>query len=158
VNFVSDNVYIVKGDRNTLKALKVQKPSPQNSLNQITSTLPLKFPTTPTIASSGVVSTSNRHGTKKGSGVTAAVIDTGISQVPDLKDTKFVKGYDFVNDRVEADDDNGHGTHVAGTIAQSTNNGYGVAGIAYQASLMPLKVLSNYGGGCRYCGSDQVCR
>jgi len=41
-----------------------------------------------------------------------------------LKDTKFVKGYDF-NDRVEADDDNGHGTHVAG--AQSTNNGYGVA-------------------------------
>jgi len=59
------------------------------------------------------------------------VIDTGISQVPDLKDTKFVKGYDFV-DRVEADDDNGHGTHVAGTIAQSTNNGYGVAGIAYQ--------------------------
>jgi len=51
------------------------------------------------------------------------------------------------NDRVEADDDNGHGTHVAGTIAQSTNNGYGVAGIAYQASLMPLKVLSNYGGG-----------
>jgi len=65
----------------------------------------------------------------KGSGVTVAVIDTGISQVP--KDTKFVKGYDFVNDRVEADDDNGHGTHVAGTIAQSTNNGYGVAGIAY---------------------------
>jgi len=52
----------------------------------------------------------------KGSGVTVAVIDTGISQVPDLKDTKFVKGYDF-NDRVEADDDNGHGTHVAGTIA-----------------------------------------
>jgi len=46
----------------------------------------------------------------KGSGVTVAVIDTGISQVPDLKDTKFVKGYDFVNDRVEADDDNGHGT------------------------------------------------
>jgi len=34
---------------------------------------------------------------------------------------------------------------VAGTIAQSTNNGYGVAG--YLASLMPLKVLSNYGGG-----------
>jgi serine protease len=75
------------------------------------------------------------------------VIDTGISPVPDLKDTKFVKGYDFVNDRIEAYDDAGHGTHVAGTIAQSTNNGYGVAGIAYEASLMPLKVLGASGGG-----------
>jgi serine protease len=64
------------------------------------------------------------------------VIDTGISQVPDLKDTKFVKGYDFVNDKIDASDDAGHGTHVAGTIAQSTNNNYGVAGIAYEASLM----------------------
>jgi serine protease len=83
----------------------------------------------------------------KGGGVTVAVIDTGISQVPDLEKTKFVKGYDFVNDRENADDDNGHGTHVAGTIAQSTNNGYGVAGIAYEAALMPLKVLSASGGG-----------
>ncbi|MDX2216474.1 MAG: S8 family peptidase [Oculatellaceae cyanobacterium bins.114] len=83
----------------------------------------------------------------KGNGVTVAVIDTGVSQVPDLKDTKFVPGYDFVNDRTDASDDNGHGTHVAGTIAQSTNNSYGVAGIAYEASLMPLKVLSAQGGG-----------
>ncbi len=83
----------------------------------------------------------------KGSGVTVAVIDTGITKVRDLYETKFVKGYDFVNDREKADDDNGHGTHVAGTIAQSTNNKYGVAGIAYEASLMPLKVLSAYGGG-----------
>jgi len=58
------------------------------------------------------------------------VIDTGISQVPDLKDTKFVKGYDFVNDRVEADDDNGHGTHVAGTIALHQQRLWR-AGIAY---------------------------
>ncbi|MGC1396520.1 MAG: S8 family peptidase, partial [Coleofasciculaceae cyanobacterium] len=43
--------------------------------------------------------------------------------------------------------DAGHGTHVAGTIAQSTNNNYGVAGIAYEASLMPLKVLGASGGG-----------
>jgi serine protease len=83
----------------------------------------------------------------KGKGVTVAVIDTGISQVRDLVETKFVKGYDFVKDRDKATDDNGHGTHVAGTIAQSTNNGYGVAGIAYEANLMPLKVLSSYGGG-----------
>jgi serine protease len=83
----------------------------------------------------------------QGSGVTVAVIDTGISQVPDLADTQFVPGYDFVNDRTDARDDNGHGTHVAGTIAQSTNNSVGVAGIAYRAKLMPLKVLAATGGG-----------
>ena len=83
----------------------------------------------------------------KGKGATVAVIDTGISEVPDLKETSFAKGYDFVNDREDARDDNGHGTHVAGTIAQSTNNGFGVAGIAYEATLMPLKVLSASGGG-----------
>ena len=83
----------------------------------------------------------------QGEGITVAVIDTGITPVPDLKDTTFVAGYDFVNNQVEALDDNGHGTHVAGTIAQSTNNGYGVAGIAYKAKLMPLKVLSAEGSG-----------
>ncbi|RAM52071.1 MAG: peptidase S8 [Hapalosiphonaceae cyanobacterium JJU2] len=83
----------------------------------------------------------------KGSGVTVAVIDTGVTQVRDLEETKFVKGYDFVNDTESAKDDNGHGTHVAGTIAQATNNNYGVAGVAYESSIMPLKVLSAYGGG-----------
>ena len=85
----------------------------------------------------------NNHG----EGITVAVIDTGVSRVPDLRDTDFVEGYDFVNDRIDASDDNGHGTHVAGTIAQSTNNNYGVAGIAYRAKIMPLKVLSAGGGG-----------
>lgn len=83
----------------------------------------------------------------RGKGITVAVIDTGISAVPDFSKTKFVDGYDFVNDQIEAKDDNGHGTHVAGTIAQSTNNSFGVAGIAYEATLMPLKVLSSSGGG-----------
>ncbi|MEM9924403.1 MAG: S8 family peptidase [Cyanobacteria bacterium P01_D01_bin.50] len=83
----------------------------------------------------------------KGEGVTVAVIDTGVTKVRDLFETEFVKGYDFVNDRENASDDNGHGTHVAGTIAQATNNSYGVAGVAYEARLMPLKVLSSYGGG-----------
>ncbi len=83
----------------------------------------------------------------KGKGVTVAVIDTGITAVDDLINTKFVKGYDFVNDREQALDDSGHGTHVAGTIAESTNNQFGVAGIAYEANLMPLKVLASWGGG-----------
>ena len=83
----------------------------------------------------------------KGEGITVAVIDTGVSRVPDLRQTEFVPGYDFVNDRKDARDDNGHGTHVAGTIAQSTNNNYGVAGVAYHAKIMPLKVLAAQGGG-----------
>ncbi|MGB2924276.1 MAG: S8 family peptidase [Limnothrix sp.] len=83
----------------------------------------------------------------KGEGVTVAVIDTGVSDVPDFDQTEFTKGYDFVGDRPEANDDVGHGTHVAGTIAQSTNNGYGVAGIAYKAKIMPIKVLAANGGG-----------
>lgn len=83
----------------------------------------------------------------KGKGVTVAVIDTGVTKVRDLVETEFVEGYDFVNDRKNASDDNGHGTHVAGTIAQATNNSYGVAGVAYEARLMPLKVLSSHGGG-----------
>jgi len=83
----------------------------------------------------------------KGKGVTVAVIDTGVSRVEDLQKTEFVKGYDFVNDDEDASDDNGHGTHVAGTIAQSTNNNLGVAGIAYEAKIMPLKVLNAFGAG-----------
>ena len=83
----------------------------------------------------------------QGEGVVVAVIDTGVSKVPDLEQTEFVEGYDFVSDNNNAEDDNGHGTHVAGTIAQSTNNNYGVAGIAYRAKIMPLKVLSAQGGG-----------
>ncbi len=83
----------------------------------------------------------------KGKGVTVAVIDTGVTRVKDLSNTQFVPGYDFVNNREQADDDNGHGTHVAGTVAQSTNNRYGVAGVAYEAKIMPLKVLSAQGSG-----------
>ncbi|MFH1430808.1 MAG: S8 family peptidase, partial [Candidatus Uhrbacteria bacterium] len=91
----------------------------------------------------------------KGKGAVVAVIDTGVAyldwgkfkKAPDLADTAFVDGYDFVNDRKQACDDHGHGTHVAGTIAQSTDNGIGVAGIAPEATIMPLKVLSARGSG-----------
>lgn len=82
-----------------------------------------------------------------GEGVTVAVIDTGVAHVEDLAQTAFVPGWNFVNNTADSDDDHGHGTHVAGTIAQSTNNGIGVAGIAYKAKIMPLKVLSARGSG-----------
>jgi serine protease len=91
----------------------------------------------------------------RGKGVTVAVIDTGIAyedhddyvQVPDLAGARFVPGYDFVHDTDHPNDDNGHGTHVAGTIAQRTNNGVGVAGVAFEARLMPIKVLDRSGIG-----------
>ncbi len=83
----------------------------------------------------------------KGKGSIVAVIGTGISRVSDLEKTDFVSGYDFINDNADATDDQGHGTHIAGTIAQSTNNGFGTAGVAPEASLMPVKVLSIGGNG-----------
>ena len=61
--------------------------------------------------------------------------------------TSFVSGYDFVNNNNHPNDDHGHGTHVAGTIAQSTNNKTGVAGVAYDSSIMPVKVLNSSGYG-----------
>jgi serine protease len=82
-----------------------------------------------------------------GEGVIVAVIDTGVSRVEDLAQTEFVAGWNFVDNNADTDDDHGHGTHVAGTIAQSTHNGVGVAGVAYRAKIMPLKVLSASGSG-----------
>ncbi len=83
----------------------------------------------------------------QGADVIVAVIDTGVSRVPDLAATTFVPGYNFVNDTDNATDDHGHGTHVAGTIAQATHNKLGVGGVAFKASIMPLKVLSASGSG-----------
>jgi outer membrane protein assembly factor BamB/subtilisin family serine protease len=89
------------------------------------------------------------------SSVIVAVIDTGIAyedydiyrQAPDLAGTTFVPGYDFINGDSHPNDDNAHGTHVTGTIAQTTNNGYGVAGVAFKTAIMPVKVLARDGYG-----------
>ena len=91
-----------------------------------------------------------------GKGVIVAVLDTGVAyedygklfhQVPDLAGVQFHKPYNFVDNNDHANDDHGHGTHVTGTIAQATHNGVGVAGVARQATIMPLKVLSGRGSG-----------
>ncbi|TCP59167.1 thermitase [Tumebacillus sp. BK434] len=82
-----------------------------------------------------------------GTGVTIAIIDTGVDiQHPDLS-SKIVAGYDFVNNDTDADDDQGHGTHVAGIAAASGNNGLNGSGVAPNARIMPVKVLNYSGSG-----------
>ena len=82
-----------------------------------------------------------------GTGAVVAVIDTGVTSGPNDGLNAMTSGYDFVNGDTDASDDNGHGTHVAGTVAQATNNGIGVAGLAYGATIMPIKVLNSAGSG-----------
>ena len=81
-----------------------------------------------------------------GAGITVAVLDTGITRVEDLQGVDIEPGQSFVSGAETAEDDVGHGTHVAGTIAQATNNGVGVAGIAPRVTLLPMKVLGPRGG------------
>jgi len=101
--------------------------------------------------------------------IVTAVIDTGVDYThPDLASNMWtntdevagngidddgngfvddVRGWDFVNNDSDPMDDNGHGTHVAGTIGAVGNNGIGVTGVAWTASIMPLKFLDQSGSG-----------
>ncbi|MAT92631.1 MAG: serine protease [Halioglobus sp.] len=108
-------------------------------------------------------------------GVVVAVVDTGV--LPDHPDLsgQFVPGYDFVRDSADAGDGDGidadptdpgssfgggagsfHGTHVSGTVAAAGDNGIGVAGVAYNARVMPLRALGVSGGGTTYDVSQAV--
>ena len=84
-----------------------------------------------------------------------AILDTGVAyrnwqqfrKSPDFTGTKFVHPYDFVANNPFPLDREGHGTFVAGTIAESTNNRLGLTGLAYGASIMPVRVLDADGTG-----------
>ncbi len=90
-----------------------------------------------------------------GSGVTVAVLDTGVAYAnrgpfrrsPDFGRFQFVRGYDFVAHNAHPNDRNGHGTFVAATIAEQTNNKVGLTGLAFGARIMPVRVLDTQGEG-----------
>jgi len=94
-------------------------------------------------------------GAPGGRGAVVAVLDSGVAyerhgryrRAPDLRRSTFVHPWDFIQRDRHPNDVYGHGTHVSGTIAQTTNNGIGTAGIAFNAKIMPLRVLNAYGEG-----------
>jgi serine protease len=90
-----------------------------------------------------------------GRGVTVAILDTGVAyrdwqvflKSPDFTGTRFVDPYDFVaNNRFPLDRE-GHGTFVAGLVGEATNNRFGLTGLAYGASIMPVRILDANGTG-----------
>jgi serine protease len=108
--------------------------------------------------------------------VVVAVVDTGVAyenyavpsyeagevvgssyvRAPDLGGTNFVAGYDFIHNDTHPNDQNGHGTHVSGTIAQTTNNSADVAGLAHNCSIMPVQVLDYSGSGSSDVVADGI--
>ena len=82
----------------------------------------------------------------RGDGVRVAIVDTGIDYTHPELSSNYVGGYDFVNADTDPMDDHNHGTHVAGTVA-AKDNGTGVVGVAPNAMLYGLKVLSASGSG-----------
>lgn len=85
--------------------------------------------------------------TEGSSQVIVAVVDTGVDLThPEFKG-KLVNGYNVINVGKRPQDDNGHGTHVAGIVAARTNNQDGIAGISWKSKIMPVKAIGADGSG-----------
>jgi subtilisin family serine protease len=87
------------------------------------------------------------HRSTTGCGATIAIVDSGVDlEHPDLRD-HLVEGIDLVDGDGRPDDENGHGTHVAGIAAAAMDNGTGIVGAAPCAKIMPVRVLDAAGSG-----------
>lgn len=82
-----------------------------------------------------------------GSARTIAVLDTGIDPYHPEFAGRIAQGHDFVNNDIDASDDNGHGTWVSGIIAANVNDGIGIAGISWSDRIMPVKIMNASGTG-----------
>ncbi|CAA9244550.1 MAG: hypothetical protein AVDCRST_MAG20-1902 [uncultured Acidimicrobiales bacterium] len=110
------------------------------------------------------IGAASAHDVTKGAGTIVAIIDSGVAyetsgpyvQAPDLAGTRFVPGWDFVDGDAHANDENGHGTHVTGSVAQTTGNGLGAAGVAPSTSIMPLRVLDAAGSGTDFAVAQAI--
>ena len=87
------------------------------------------------------------HGYTKGSGVTVAVVDTGVKSSHTDLSNRVLSGVDYVAPGTSANDESGHGTHVAGIIAAVQNNSKGIAGMAPSSRILPVRVLDRDGSG-----------
>jgi subtilisin family serine protease len=95
-----------------------------------------------------IKATSAWEETKGRTDVVIAVIDTGVDlDHPDLRNKLVSSGKDFVNEDDDASDDHSHGTFVAGLAAAETDNGIGIAGVAWNCSILPVKCMDEEGEG-----------
>src|SRR5215207_1976184 len=83
----------------------------------------------------------------EGADVTVGVVDTGVQADHEDLAGQVIGGYDFIARDSVAQDGNGHGTHVAGTIAALANNDKGIIGVAPAAKVVPLRALDDSGSG-----------
>ncbi len=148
---IDENIYTIRGDETLLKRLK------KSSLNQYVDYIepnyiykaltkysnPFQLPLTHEKWNLSNIHLDRNIDEISDKKITIAIIDTGVNRVSELKRIKFTSGYDFVNDRNYASDNNGHGTHIAKIIKQTVND----KKVFNKLRIMPLKVLSKAGEG-----------